>query len=96
MLLALRSVAESVASITGAGGVASAEAFGAPSLTWAVIASTGGGAAWRRPDQPRADTDWYIVGAGAVKSAEALGRPSVSMGARARRQRDEELMLMAA
>lgn len=82
--------------IVGAGGSASEEAVGAPTLTWptATGITTFAGPMPRRPYRV---LDHTITGAGGIESAEAVGRPALIWGARTREaRRREERWLLAA
>lgn len=76
LLLALQSSGHPV---VGAGGIASAEAFGQPTVTFrAVVVGAGAVASAEAIGQPAVSTRTAVAGAGAVAGAEAFGQPAVT------------------
>lgn len=91
------SVAGATQEITGSGGIASEESFAAPT----VVVASSGARTFRRYTGPQlVPTLWpmpsvhYIHGTVSISSSEAFGRPIVTLGARAKKKREEEMMMI--
>lgn len=81
----------SAANITGAGGIASLEAFGQPQVGETVVPAApvpvygSGGIGFPLPKRPRQPPvqfytpPWQIDGAGGIESGEAIGQPRISV-----------------
>lgn len=78
-LLAFEGAGSAVATVTGAGGVASRAAVGQPGITpRAAVIGAGGVASPRVVGQPAVVTRAAVGGAGAVPSTRAVGQPTVT------------------
>jgi hypothetical protein len=81
--------------ITGAGGIASLAAVGAPTVEAVFPQVLGGGAPWTRPAPLLAPLPWFVHGAGGIASRAAVGVPTVTWRRVTRARRESELLLFA-
>jgi hypothetical protein len=81
--------------ITGAGGIASLAAVGAPTVEAVFPQVLGGGAPWTRPAPLLEPLPWFVHGAGGIASRSAVGVPTVTWRRVTRARRESELLLFA-